>query len=102
MQVPQFEKSALASALVDAATAKGVAPEASRHASTLWLPAVTARNTPESQRFFTAAANAVEGSAWMGKFDPSTALAAAVRLGEATSELHSQANLGCPPLLGKK
>src|SRR5437773_9932540 len=54
--VPQLEYDALASVLVDAATVKTLgAPDGdSVQASTLALPAATARNTPDFQRWATA------------------------------------------------
>src|SRR2546425_6730368 len=68
-QGPQFEKSALASVFVDAATVKApLAPPASRQASALWLAAVAVTKTPEFWRLCTAVVSAVEGSRETDKF----------------------------------
>src|SRR3989442_15151939 len=68
-QGPQFEKSALASFGVDAATTKApLVPDCCRQASSLLLPAVTATNTPEFQRLLIAVVNAVEGVRSRGIF----------------------------------
>src|SRR3989442_12597741 len=62
-QGPQFEKAALASVFVDAATVKmPLAPPASRQASALWLAAVVVTKTPEFHRLRTAVVNAGSGS----------------------------------------